>query len=309
MEKPRYFQSFIQELAAEKNSDIIANMICAHDKDNYISKEFKINSSVKKFFKNFVPALKAFLQSVESATLPTPKANMFRIPSFFIIKDGKVVNEYHNAHMGSRPDYLRILIHPERENLIFDTFPTSKDQIHPSVYYNPDLRKKNDNYLLSVALQDKSKTKIRTLGSPGSVQSQRPDLILQKADMQMTTVVNNDMYFKFFLLFCAQRNATESALFFKDVIKYKNEQDLLQRGVIGRTIIDNYISPQSMLHLKITESEAVSVLETFTAQGPLYELFDGFATSVLENLLVHLFMAFKESDEFFDMIDTSIRIN
>ncbi|KAL0489829.1 sorting nexin [Acrasis kona] len=207
------------------------------------------------------------------------------------------------------PDYLKVLINPRREKQQYDVFPLTSSQISDSVYLTKDVNKNNPNALLQVALKDKSKNNIHSIKPPGSNKSEeRPDLILQKADMRLQTVINNEKYFRFFLLYCAERKVTENVLFFREVIKYKNEQEEELRRALASNILDLYFAPESMLQIRVTELERGSLLNALVTQGPTFELFDDYAEAILNSLLIYLFMGFKESNIFVEMLDNNLGV-
>ncbi|KAL0477848.1 regulator of G-protein signaling [Acrasis kona] len=299
METPPVFAEALKEIA--EGDAVTENLITAYDDENVISNEFSIQRSLGDFLKHFFPTLKAYLNSEETASVvPRENVDLFRVPSFFIIDNDAIVNEFRNVHMGSRPDYIRVLVDPDYEGEM-EVVPIMPEKVCEGVYCPLELKNKKPNLVDIIKNEEKVKNTFSCV--PKIEPSVDVDVSQVAEELDMTTVLSNHKYIKYFNVHCAKEHASENVSFWKDVhYNFKKEQNEDKRGKISEKIFDTYLNPASLLEINVTDKLKKSTRKELEECGPKLELFDSLVRDIENQLLCNLFMRFKETPLFTEMI-------
>ncbi|KAL0490954.1 regulator of G-protein signaling [Acrasis kona] len=293
IETPEFFSKFITKFA--DGDAIMLNLLSAYDKDFVLSKQFRIvsaNDNLKEMLRNLPTTIKRAAQTgyTQNPLTANSGPDPGRIPSLFIIEQGKIVNEHRHRHIGERPDYIKFMIDPENYGLQIDTAPVSRDMFCDGVYC--EMRR-----------PEKKKEKNEEKKSPTNSYSCLPaprEIVVETLTLQ--DVLSDTKKIRFFHVFAARSQASENVMFIQQVNKRYKRDDQLERERVAKNIFEVFFDSESLLELNVKQSSKNNVMKRFEEEGPVIDLFDDIARDIENHVLVHLFALFTDSDCYTDMI-------
>ncbi|KAL0480728.1 RGS1 [Acrasis kona] len=308
IETPTVFANFMKEFS---NGDpILLNLISAYDEDFVLSKQFQIVSmsdlpvlgNLKNTFKMFKRGYEAskngFHQNMlTSLSGPDP----LRIPSLFIIENGKIVNECRQNFIGEKTDYIQVMIDPENfGEEIIPIGPITKEMFCDGVYCEMRPKAKQEEPKVEeVQIKNKSEQKYSCIPSPTAGLPEE-----EEAPIELKDVLNNKRRLRFFHVFAAKQHAAENVVFWQEVNgRFKKKEDDEERLRVAKNICEVFFDPESLMEINIKESSKNSVKSRLSEEGPVFDLFDGIIKEIEDHILIHLFALFTETIEFKDMVE------
>jgi hypothetical protein len=225
--------------------------------------------------------------------------------TLFVIENDKIVHEYRNDTF---PDYMRLVIDPEKEgersDQIVDSRLCNREEMRrKSIFMCKPDRKVN----IHVPPEEEESAACTCFGTPSKREEPRPPSIKENSevvDVNIETVnhiLRHSTKRRYLMLFCARELSVENILFWEEVnLKYKELKSPEERRKLAEKMIDNYFDPNSIYGININNKLRNSVIKRLEGP-PDIDIFDRVVKDLEIGVLTDTYTRFKSSELYAEM--------
>ncbi|KAL0478026.1 hypothetical protein AKO1_005337 [Acrasis kona] len=321
-EKPLIFTRYLDKIS--DGNPIITNMIRVYDHNDFVRDALEVSGR----FPNVIHHPKMFYRAFQlifvkgydnSFTGKGEGTGIGRKPAIFFIEKDKVVLEYRHLTYAVRPDYLRILVDPERRGIASDASSTvDTDRSFEPEIYCETLEKKE----VEKPLQSTSQNKLndvqpsagpmclcvpntRAVGACG-LNFKKPKLPKEceifDSDDDLIRVLNNEVCQRYFQLFASKEHSSENVMFYEAVqTKYNRKFTENSKRKGAQEIIVTFFDEKSLLGINASKASKDLIIARLKDEGTPEDLFTDIIKEFKNGVLLDMYTRFQNSKLFEEM--------